>query len=113
MQPLPSLCGVAGVDHPKLLQAQDSDVGVTSHVFRKEHRLSSTSMSYRFETSTKGLNNGGIRSRGSSQGPAERINVIIRDLEQDERDMNVMIIAVRLFGCLLQWRGHECSRTLR
>ena len=63
----------------------------------------------RFETQYRAPNNGGTQGRGSSPGVAERINAIIQNLKRDEKEMNTMIITVRLFGCLLQWRGHESA----
>jgi hypothetical protein len=65
----------------------------------------------RVRASTKEPKNGGRRS---NQGAAERIDValVMRNLEQDEKDMNAMIITVRLFG-LSAALCHECSRMLR
>ena len=62
-----------------------------------------------FATRARASINAEINSGGSSQGEAERTNVarILRDLEHDEKETNMVIITVRLFGCLLRWHGHE------
>ena len=44
--------------------------------------------------------------RGSNQRTDEA--QIIRRLQQDEKEMNSVILSVRVFGFLLHWHGHEC-----
>lgn len=62
--------------------------------------------------STKAPNDSG--NRDSSQG-TDRNNeaLIIRRLEQEEKDTNALIMSVRVFGFLLHWHGHGCSRLPR
>ena len=57
-------------------------------------------------TFTKALNESSTNIRGSNQRIDEA--QIIRRLQQDEKEMNSVILSVRVFGFLLHWHGHEC-----
>jgi hypothetical protein len=57
-------------------------------------------------TFTKAPNESGTRIRDSKQRADEA--QIIRRLEQDEKEMNSVILSVRVFDFLLHWHGHEC-----